>query len=225
MPQSTADLKYTFVGKEPPQRKEERKMSLTRKMLKAMGIEDDKIDQIIEAHTETVNGLKDDVQKYKVDAEKLPNVQKELDDIKAVGDGGWEEKAKDWENKYNNLVADNTAKATAAAKEKAVRAYYESKGITGDNLTIAMMGSGDTLKALEMDGEKIKDSSALDALITGAFSKLVATTNTNGAQTKTPPANNQAKTYTAAEIKGMTAAEINKNWDAVKASLQTSNGG
>ena len=30
-------------------------MSLTRKMLKAMGIEEDKIEQIIEAHTETVS--------------------------------------------------------------------------------------------------------------------------------------------------------------------------
>ena len=33
--------------------------SLTRKMLKAMGIEDEKIDQIIEAHSETVDALKE----------------------------------------------------------------------------------------------------------------------------------------------------------------------
>ena len=33
-------------------------MSLTRKMLKAMGIEEEKIDQIIEAHSETVDSLK-----------------------------------------------------------------------------------------------------------------------------------------------------------------------
>ena len=34
-------------------------MALTRKFLKAMGIEDDKIDQIIDAHTETVTALKE----------------------------------------------------------------------------------------------------------------------------------------------------------------------
>ena len=33
---------------------------LTRKMLKAMNIEDEKIEQIIEAHTETVDALKHD---------------------------------------------------------------------------------------------------------------------------------------------------------------------
>ena len=43
-------------------------MALTRKMLKAMGIEDEKIDQIIEAHTETVDALKVERDQYKEDA-------------------------------------------------------------------------------------------------------------------------------------------------------------
>ncbi|MEE8717538.1 MAG: hypothetical protein SOI24_10925 [Coriobacteriales bacterium] len=33
-------------------------MALTRKMLRAMGIEDEKADEIIEAHAETVDALK-----------------------------------------------------------------------------------------------------------------------------------------------------------------------
>ena len=33
-------------------------MALTRKMLKAIGIEDEKIDQIIDEHAESVNALK-----------------------------------------------------------------------------------------------------------------------------------------------------------------------
>ncbi len=38
-------------------------MALTRKFLAALGIEDDKVDEIIQAHTETVNGLKDEIVK------------------------------------------------------------------------------------------------------------------------------------------------------------------
>ena len=34
-------------------------MSLTRKFLSALGIEDDKVDEIISAHTDTVNALKE----------------------------------------------------------------------------------------------------------------------------------------------------------------------
>ena len=54
-------------------------MALTRKALSTMGIEDDKIDQIISMHTETVNALKEERDKYKDGAEKLETVKKELD--------------------------------------------------------------------------------------------------------------------------------------------------
>ena len=67
-------------------------MALTRKSLKAMGLTDEQVDSIIEMHTDTVDGLKEQVNTYKADAEKLPNVQKELDDLKAMGDGGYKEK-------------------------------------------------------------------------------------------------------------------------------------
>ena len=36
-------------------------MALTRKMLRAMGIEDEKADEIIEAHAETVDALKQQI--------------------------------------------------------------------------------------------------------------------------------------------------------------------
>jgi hypothetical protein len=57
-------------------------MALTRKFLSALGIDADKVDEIINAHTETVDALKNERDKYKADAEKLPEVQKELDGMK-----------------------------------------------------------------------------------------------------------------------------------------------
>ena len=57
-----------------------------------MGLTDEQVDTIIEAHTDTVDGLKADVSKYKSDAEKLAGVEKELNDLKAMGDGGYKEK-------------------------------------------------------------------------------------------------------------------------------------
>jgi len=55
-------------------------MALTRKLLKGMGLTDEQVDTIIEAHTDTVDGLKADIAKYEGDAKKPPGVQKELDD-------------------------------------------------------------------------------------------------------------------------------------------------
>lgn len=194
-------------------------MALTRKALKAMGLTDEQVDSIIEMHTDTVDGLKADISKYKGDAEKLPGVQKELDDLKAAGDGGWEEKAKDFEKKYNDLVAENKNKETKAAKESAAKAFFESKGITGNSLEIAMRGSSAEIAALDLDGEKIKDSSALDALVNGTFKALVSTTTTKGANIPNPHIPTPNKAYSADDIRKMSPTEINKNWDSIKASL------
>ena len=194
-------------------------MALTRKLLKGMGLTDEQVDTIIEAHTDTVDGLKADVSKYKSDAEKLAGVEKELNDLKAMGDGGYKEKYEKEHKAFEDYKADVTAKESKAAKEKAVRAYFESKNITGANLDLAMRGCGEEMAALEMDGEKIKDTKILDALVDGTYKGLVSTTQTKGANPANPPANPPAKNYTTAEIKNMSAAEINANWDSIKASL------
>ena len=149
-------------------------MALTRKLLKGMGLTDEQVDTIIEAHTDTVDGLKADVSKYKTDAEKLPSVQKQLDDLKAAGDGGYKEKYEKEHSAFEAFKTDITAKESKAAKEKAVRAYFESKNITGANLDLAMRGCGEEMAALELDGEKIKDTKALDALVDGTYKGLVA---------------------------------------------------
>ena len=168
-------------------------MALTRRLLKGMGLTDEQMDTIIEAHTDTVDGLKADLAKYKTDAEQLPKVQRELDTLKAAGDGGYQEKYEKVKKDFDDYKAEVSTKETKAAKEKAVRAYYEGKGITGKSLDIAIRGSGAEIDALELDGDKIKDTSALDDLVKGTFSGLVSTTETRGASTSNPPANGGTK--------------------------------
>jgi len=169
-------------------------MALTRKFLKAMGIEDEKIDQIIEAHTETVSSLKDQLDGQKADADKLADLQKQLDkanaDLEAVKKDGWKDNHDALKKEFEDYKAGVTAKEAKSAKESAARAYYESKGITGKALDIAVRGSTEEISALELEDGKIKDFAALEALVKGDFSGLVSTTTTTGANTAHPPANN-----------------------------------
>lgn len=163
-------------------------MALTRRLLKGMGLTDEQVDTIIEAHTDTVDGLKDQIATYKADAEKLPDIQKELDDLKKDGaDGGYkakyEKEKKDFQD-YKNGIAE---KESAAAKEKAARAYFESKGIPADSMGLVIRGAKAEISGLELDGEKIKDSTALDTLLSGDYKGLVGKTITKGTDTKTPP--------------------------------------
>ena len=130
--------------------------------------------RLVALHLGVVDPLKDDLTKYKADAEKLPSIQKELDDLKAAGDGGYKEKYEKEHSAFETYKSDVTAKESKAAKEKAVRAYFESKNITGANLDLAMRGCGEEMAALELDGEKIKDTKSLDALVDGTYKGLVS---------------------------------------------------
>lgn len=130
------------------------------------------------------------------------------------------EEYKTLKKSFDDYKAEIENKQVKEAKEKAVRAFYESKGITGKNLEIAMRGSRAEIDGIELDGDKIKDNSALDALVKGDFSGLVAHTETKGANTANPPANNGGKTgKTKEEIMAIRdpavrQAEIAKNPEA-----------
>ena len=174
-------------------------MALTRKSLKAMGLTDEQVDSIVEMHTETVDGLKDKLKAAEDKANKLDDVQKELDGLKANSGDDYKAKYEAEKKAFADYKADQTAKETKAAKEKAVKAYFEGKNITGANLDIAMRGCRDEIGAIELDGDKIKDTAALDALVSGTFAGLVVTKSVHGAQTANPPANNGGKNYKTKE--------------------------
>lgn len=174
-------------------------MALTRKFLSALGIDADKIDEIITAHSETVEALKTERDGFKADAEKLAEVQKELDALKA--DDGYKERFEKEHRAFEDFKTEVTARETKAAKENAVKSYFEGKNISGKNLEIAMRGCGAEIAAIELEDGKIKDTATLDALVNGTFSGLVQTTQVQGTNTSTPPANAGGKnTMTKAEI-------------------------
>ena len=52
-------------------------MSLQRKFLRALGIDDDKAEEIISAHVETVDALKNEIARYKEQADKVMDLESE----------------------------------------------------------------------------------------------------------------------------------------------------
>lgn len=175
-------------------------MALTRKALKAMGLTDEQVDSIVEMHSETVDGLKDKLKAAEDKANQLDGVQKELDSLKANKGDDYKAKYEKEHSDFEAYKKDVSAKETKAAKENAVKAYFESKNITGANLAIAMRGCRDEIGAIDLDGSTIKDTSALDALVNGEFAGLVVKTSAVGANTAKPPTNNGGGKMTKADV-------------------------
>lgn len=165
-------------------------MALTRKMLKAMGIEDDKIDQIIEAHTETVDGLK----VYKADAEKLHDVQEELDALKAKGDGGFEKKYKDLKSEFDQYKAEVDKAKEVEAKQKAYEGLIKDAGLSEKGSAKALKYADWDKIELDKDG-KIKDSGEHLKALKEEWAEYVVKEGVKGADVTTPPANSGSSKY------------------------------
>ena len=166
-------------------------MSLTRRMLKAMGIEDEKIDEIINAHTETVNALKEERDNYKKDAEELPNVTKERDKYKeqAEKENPFEQKYNELKEKHDKYVAEQTAKETKAKKQEAYKELLKSVGVSEKRLSAILKVTD--LSAIELDEDgKIKDASDLENTVKSEWADFIETASEKGAPTPTPPSNN-----------------------------------
>jgi len=154
--------------------------------------------KLMALHIGVVDPMKDELAEYKAKAETLEAVTKERDALKAGGD--YKQKFEDEHKAFEDYKKGITAKETRAAKEKAVRAYLESKSITGNNLEIAMRGCGAEIDAAELDGDKIKDTKAFDDLVGGTFKGLVVKSSTVGVNTPNPPANSGGTTMTKEQI-------------------------
>ena len=170
-------------------------MAFTRKMLKAMGIEDEKIDQIIDAHSETVDALKADRDAYKEDASKLAAVQKELDELKAKGDDGYKAKYEAEKAAHDALKADIAAKETKQAKTDAYRELLKGANIDEKRIATILRAEAPTIDKIELDADgKIKNAEQYTESIKSDWADFIVTQSAKGTNTATPPANGGAAT-------------------------------
>ena len=165
-------------------------MGFSRKMLKAMNIEEDKIEQIIDAHSETVDALKADRDAYKEDAAKLAAVQKELDELKAKGDDGYKAKYEAEKAAHDALKADIAAKETKKAKTDAYRELLKGANIDEKRIATILRAEAPTIDKIELDADgKIKNAEQYTESIKSDWADFIVTQSAKGTNTATPPAN------------------------------------
>ena len=206
-------------------------MAITRKLLKGMGLTEEQQDTIIEAHTDTVNGLKADVDRYKADAEKLPGVQKELEELKGKGDDGYKEKYESEHKAFEDYKKTVDAEKTTAAKEKAVEAVLKKIGVSEKRLqSVAKLAKADgLLDALELDDDgAVKEADKLEKSLKDSYSDYIVTTSTQGANTANPPANSGGAKLTMADIykkdeKGRYVMDYEARLKAIEENLNNQN--
>ena len=149
------------------------------------------MDEIISAHAETVEGLKEQIAQFKADAEQLPKVKEELDKAKAAAkDGGEYEKLKSEFDKYK---ADVAAEKTLAAKKTALQKVAKDAGLTDAGIAKALKYSDFGKIELDDKGEA-KNASDLMKGLKEEWAEYIGSTETKGADTPKPPASSRRTT-------------------------------
>ena len=169
-------------------------MALTRKFLSALGIEEAKIDEIISAHADTVNALKEQRDGYKADADKLPAVQKALDDLKASqsGEDPYKAKYEKIAREFDDYKKGVEAKELKRSKSTAYKQVL--KELNASHIDSILKASQSELEKIELDENgKIKDVDKLKESIKKEWADFLVTEGQQGANTATPPASEGSK--------------------------------
>jgi hypothetical protein len=170
--------------------------SLSMKFLEGLGIETDKAELICERHKEVVTEIKDERDKYKVEAEKLPNVQRQLSELQEEAKNNSEDKYK---VKYDALKEDFeeykkgvTAKETKSKKESAYTKLLKAAGVSEKRISAILKVTNFDDIELDENGDA-KDADKLTESIKSEWADFISTTSTQGANVANPPANNTSK--------------------------------
>ena len=179
-------------------------MALTRAMLKGMGLTDEQVSAIIEEHTSVTGALKEQINELKESAEKLPSVEKELENLKAdIAKDDWKGKFDKEHEDFEKYKSDVTAKETLNKTQAAYKKLLTECKV-GDKHIDSI------LKVTDFKDMKLKEDGTLDGAdalkekIAADWSGFISTEGTKGADVQTPPGskggNDNGSTGRAAQL-------------------------
>lgn len=163
-------------------------MSLTRKDLNEIGVPEEFHSQIIAKHRDTVDEIKDDRDKYKAAADKIPALEAERDSWKTKAeDGTATTRIKELEKQ---IQAFETEKLNGK-KRTALTELLEEIGV--DKGVIPLVLKGADLNSMELDGDTLKNRDTLAQSYRDELSAYVRKETEAGKMPPSPPANNSGR--------------------------------
>ena len=169
-------------------------MALSRKFLSALGIEEEKVDEIIKAHSETVEALKEERDGYKDRAEKYDKAQKDLEAAqKTIEDLNKEDaykvKYEALKEDFDKFKADIETEKTNNSKSAAYKKLLKEIGIADKRIdAVARLADLNKIK-IDKDGN-IEGVDDLKKSLTEEWSDFITKDGKEGAGVDNPPANN-----------------------------------
>lgn len=162
-------------------------MAFTRKYLKALGIEEEKIDEIIGEHSETVEALKAQIAQGEEAKKQLPELQKQLEAAQAAAAASPDAAAV--QKQFDEFKGTVAAEKALAAKRVAVESALRAAGANEKALKLLMNAVDANALELSEKGEATNADAVL-APVKTQFADFFGTPGAQGVPPVTPPLGN-----------------------------------
>ena len=155
--------------------------------------------RLIALHLGVVDPLKDQLQTYKTDAEKLPAVQKELDDLKA-GDGDYKAKYEAEAKAHKEYRQQVESEKENARNDADVLAICKEAGIVRESSLRLIVKDFDRSKIERDKDGNIANRAKLHEMVKADYADFVGTPGNQGTPPATPPTGGAGTGKTKEEI-------------------------
>lgn len=182
-------------------------MALSRKLLSALGIEAEKIDEIIKAHAETVDALKEERDSYKDKAEKfdaehdkVAKLEKKVEELNDSNKDSYKVKYEAIKEEFADYKKGIESEKSKAEKTNAFKALLKEIGISEKRIdSVTKISDIDSIK-LDKDG-KIEGVDELKKSLSEEWADFIVKEGSKGANVANPPVGNGGtKTMTREQI-------------------------
>lgn len=192
-------------------------MSLTRKLLKELELNDTAIERVIAAHVETVNSLREERDAARAEKEQFDAVQREREEYRTLAQTHAEEAAQAREA-LESYQAQAREERRRTARRSALTEALTAQGANAQ--TIPLLLDAIVLPEDAWDGDALKD--AADALqpIRAKYGAVFAVKSPIPVTRVSPPVN-PGGALTRADVQRMSPADINRSWSAVQKALRS----
>jgi len=144
----------------------------------------EKAQKIMDEHITVTNGLKDERDNYKADAEKAADLQKQLDE-KANGEN-WQEKYEKEHESFENFKKQTAADAEAGRVRAAYRKLLSGEGISEKRIDAILKVTDFSRMKLNKEGN-LEGEEDLKTAINAEWGDFKTTVTERGATVEKPP--------------------------------------
>lgn len=192
-------------------------MSLTRKLLKELELNDTAVERVIAAHVETVNALQEERDAARAQLEQLDAIRQEREDFRTLAETRAQEAAQAKET-LESYRAQADEERRKAARRSALEEALTDQGANAQAIPLL-------LDAIDLPEDAWTDTALTDAATAlqpyrAKYGALFSVKSPIPVTRISPPVN-AGGALTRADVQRMSVNDINRSWSAVQKALRT----